>query len=135
MTEYRIIDPVAEDNARAQRYDDEQFKLSQAYAHPNHRDAAREYLRSPSPDPVLRSQAIIDAYSPDAPQAGLSAESEATLRAWEAQSSSSANREPPPEDPAIAELRRQHLENLDRGYEDGWRDPNTYRFPTQGGPR
>jgi hypothetical protein len=140
MTSYRPIDDVAEERAREQHRRDEQLRISRVYDDPAiHRAVAKEWLdRSPSPDPLLRSQAIIDAYAPDAPPATLSDEGEAALAQWEAERPSI--RPPPPrtaQDDALDELRQRHEELKAQGIEDGWVDPSDpkNRFPAQGGPR
>jgi hypothetical protein len=131
MTEYRIIDPLAEDRAREQQGHDEAFKLSRAHAHPNHRDAAREYLKSPSPDPVLRSQAIIDAYAPDAPAPTLSAEGEARLEWFRAQDAARSERPRTEADVAAQELREHYAALEAQGVRPGWRDPSDPRIRAQ----
>jgi hypothetical protein len=124
MANYQPIDDLAEERARDQQRQDEEFRLSQSYADPaTHRAMAAEYVkRSPAPDPWLRAQAFNDAIAPLEAPATLSPEGEATLEWLRAQDVSRGERPRTDNDEAADLLRQQHAENKSRGIEDGWID-------------
>lgn len=140
MTNYRPIDPVAEERARHQQHLDEQLALARRYEQPAVvRQTAKEYLeRSSLADANQRANAVLDTFTPDETGAGLSDEGAEALAQWEADRPSI--RPPPPrtaQDDALDELRQRHEELKAQGIEDGWIDPSDpkNRFPAQGGPR